>query len=81
MSPLTAADPTAIQQSWQDTIHARSDSAVWSLLDYALQSPAINAASAAKILAMSAHRSRAGIEQLEAEGILHTISTSRRNRI
>jgi len=78
----TLADDLArIRQGWQDTISARSDSAVWPLLDYALQSPAINTASAAKDLAMSAHRSRAGIEQLEAEGILHTNSTSRRNRI
>jgi hypothetical protein len=59
----------------------RADSAVWPLLDHALQSPAISATVAAEALTMTPHRVRAGIEQLEGAGIVHTNSASRRNRV
>lgn len=76
-----AEELTEIRNRWSDRFAVRSDSAVWPLLDYALQSPAISASVAAEALAMTPHRVRAGIEQLEEAGILHTNSTSRRNRV
>jgi len=70
-----------IHSRWNDSLTARSDSAVWPLLDYALQSPAISANSAAEALNMSPHRVRAAVEQLEKADVLHTNSASRRNQV
>jgi Fic family protein len=76
-----ARELAEIRNRWSTMFTARADSAIWPLLDYALQSPAISATVAAEALSMSPHRARAAIEQLEEAGILHTNSTSRRNRV
>jgi Fic family protein len=76
-----AEELTEIRDRWSEMFTVRADSAVWPLLDYALQSPAISATVAAEALTMTPHRVRAGIEQLEAAGIAHTNSASRRNRV
>jgi len=76
-----ADELTEIQQGWKDRITARSDSAVWLVLDHALETPAISSASIAGQLDMTPHRARAAIEQLEEAGILHTNSKARRNKV
>lgn len=76
-----AEELTEIRDRWSERFTARSDSAVWPLLDYALQSPAISASVAAEALGMTPHRVRAGLEQLEEAGVVHTDSASRRNRV
>lgn len=76
-----AHELTEIRQDWGARVEARSDSAVWPVLDHALKSPAISAVSVAADLDMSSHRARGAIEQLEDAGILHNNSTSRRNKV
>ena len=76
-----AADLADIRKGWQDTIKARRDSAVWPLLDYALRSPALKVASVAADLGIPEHRARTAIDLLIDAGLLHTNSTSRRNRV
>lgn len=70
-----------IRQGWDEQFSARSDSAIWLVLDHALHSPAISSASVAGELNITPHRARAAIEQLEALGVLHTNSTARRNKV
>jgi len=76
-----AEELTEVRDRWSERLTVRSDSAAWPLLDHALHSPAISATVAAEALTMTPHRVRAGIEQLEEAGILHTNSASRRNRV
>lgn len=76
-----ADELTEIRSRWNETVKARSDAAVWEVMDAAMRSPAISAASVSQELEMSAPRARIGIEQLVDAGIVHTNSTSRRNRV
>lgn len=76
-----ADELTEIRKGWKERVTARSDSAVWLVLDQALKSPAISSTSIAANLDMTPHRARAAIEQLENAGILHTNSKARRNKV
>jgi len=76
-----ADELTEIREGWKERITARSDSAVWFVLDQALKSPAISATSIATDLHMTPHRARAAIKQLDDAGILHTNSKARRNKV
>jgi Fic family protein len=76
-----ADELTEIREGWKERVTARSDSAVWLVLDQALKSPAISSTSVAADLDMTPHRARAAIGQLEDAGILHTNSEARRNKV
>lgn len=70
-----------IRTRWNDLINARSDSTVWPAMEVALRSPAISATSLGEEIGVSPKRALLAINQLEEAGILHTNSTSRRNRV
>jgi len=76
-----ADELTKIREVWNERVTARSDSAVWLVLDQALKSPVISSTSIAADLAMTPHRARAAIGQLKDAGILHTNSKARRNQV
>ncbi len=74
-------DLIEIHEEWRTRITARSDAAVWEVLELALRSPAISAAFVSSELEMSADRARVGINQLVEAGVLHANSKARRNRV
>ncbi len=74
-------DLTEIREEWRSRVTARSDAAVWEVIEAALRSPAISAVSVSSELEMSADRARTGIDQLVEAGVLHANSTARRNRV
>ncbi|NLH68277.1 MAG: Fic family protein [Candidatus Microthrix parvicella] len=66
---------------WTDRVVARSDSAVWPLLEYCIGHPAITIKAAVTALGVSEVAVSNAIDRLVSLGILHQNSPARRNRI
>lgn len=74
-------DLAAIRDSWTTRVTARSDSAVWRLLDYCIGRPALTTQTVADALGVSTVAAQSAINQLGDAGILHQNSKAKRGRV
>ena len=75
------ADLRGIRQSWNDTITARSDSAVWKVADLLTRHPVVNAALLAQELGIESTNAHRYLNPLAEAGVLVETSSGPRNRV
>lgn len=75
------ADLRGIRESWNDVITARSDSAVWKVVDLLIRRPAVNAALLAQELGIESTNAHRYLNPLTEAGILVETTRGPRNRV
>lgn len=70
----------AIQENWKSQINARSDSAVWAIIELLLRQPVINSPLVQRELGVSAANVNAAISHLTNANVIKEISGNYRNR-
>jgi Fic family protein len=75
------SDLEEVRRRWEQSINARSDSAVHRLVDVLLRQPIIDSATAATALGVTTVNAQVAIDRLVVAGVLEQISAGKRNRI
>jgi len=75
------SDLHAVRAGWNDTITARSDSAVWQIADLLLRRPVINTALLTEELGIESKHARRYLEPLSKAGIILETSSGPRSRV
>jgi Fic family protein len=75
------ADLRGIRESWDDMITARSDSAVWKVVDLLTRRPVVNAALLAQELGIESTNAHRYLNPLAEAGILLETTNGPRNRV
>jgi Fic family protein len=71
----------ALRQAWSERVTARSDAAVWSLMDLLVRQPVVTARVVAHELGVSAPAAHEALRRLVEAGILQESTGRRRNRV
>ncbi|WP_348770200.1 Fic family protein [Arthrobacter sp. E3] len=75
-----AGDVSTITSSWREKITARSDAAVWKVLDLLARQPVVNAATIQGRLGLDYMRSKRAMDSLESAGIVVSVDKFKQGR-
>lgn len=78
---LLVADLRTLRQRWTDSITARSDSAVWKIVDLLLRQPVISTAVVMETVGINHTNASRAIDRLLTAGILSEVSGRRRSQL
>lgn len=78
---LLVADLRTLRQRWTDSITARSDSAVWKIVDLLLRQPVISTSVVMETVGINHTNASRAIDRLLTAGILSEVSGRRRSQL
>lgn len=76
-----AADMTSIRDAARSLLHARSDSAVWPLVDLFMRQPVLTGERAARELGITPRAARSALDLLTETGVVTLVTSARRDRV